>query len=330
MKQNCDDTMQGHKMTVVQADGRYVQPFEVDNLDVYSGQTYDVLFTANQDAFKNYWAGINVRGRLPKTATGLAILQYLPNPATMEPTTPPPVSPVWNDTAYSLAQAKLILAKVGYEPKPPQKTDRTITILATQNNIEGHIKWALNNISYVPKPTPVIAALKYKLNGAFDSASPPDSPTVGKNYDLFSPPLAEYRNATYGSPLYVFKRNSVVDVVVQNANTLSTPNNSEIHPWHLHGHDFWVLGYGEGMFDAARDSVNFNLVDPPYRNTVAVFPYGWAAIRFVADNPGAWPFHCHIESHFHMGMGTIFSEGVHNLPRLPAETLGCGNTKRHL
>jgi L-ascorbate oxidase len=48
--------MQGHNMTVVKADARYVEPFVVENLDVYSGQSYDVLFTANQDSSKNYWA----------------------------------------------------------------------------------------------------------------------------------------------------------------------------------------------------------------------------------------------------------------------------------
>jgi L-ascorbate oxidase len=48
-------SLQDHKMTL--------QPFEVYNLDVYSDQTYDVLFTADQDASRNYWAAVNVRGR---------------------------------------------------------------------------------------------------------------------------------------------------------------------------------------------------------------------------------------------------------------------------
>ncbi|KAG0628617.1 hypothetical protein M758_1G039900 [Ceratodon purpureus] len=315
--------LEGHKMTVVQADGRYIKPFDVYNLDVYSGQTYDVLFTADQDASKNYWAAINVRGRNPKTPTGLAVLQYLPNEATLLPTTPAPVSPIWNDTATSISLAKQILAKVGYEAAPPKKSHRTIVILGTQNNINGNLKWALNNISYVHNPTPVIAALKYNIKGAIDSTPPPDYPV--QDYNIFVPPKPSL-SANYGSPLYVFKRGSVVDVIVQNSNTL-TPNNSEIHPWHLHGHDFWVLGYGQGMYDSTKDAASFNLIDPPVRNTAAVFPYGWVALRFVADNPGAWPFHCHIEPHFHMGMGTVFAEGIHNLPKLPSQTLGCGLTK---
>ena len=314
-------------MTVVMADARYVQPFEVENLDVYSGQTYDVLFTANQDPSKNYWAGVNVRGRNPETPTGLAILQYLSNAGTAWLTSPAPVSPLWNDFTASVAQAKQILARVGYEEAPPKKSDRTVIILATQNLVDGYIKWALNDISYVPRPTPVIAALKYNIKGAYDLTPPPDFPHV-KNYDVFSPPPPEMKNVTYGSPVYIFKKDSIVDVIVQNANTL-TPNNSEIHPWHLHGHDFWVLAYGKGWYNP-KESTNFNMKDPPVRNTVAVFPYGWVAIRFVASNPGAWPFHCHVEPHFQMGMGTIFAEGIYDLPKLPAETLGCGLTKKHL
>lgn len=309
-------------MTVMQADARYVEPYTVDNLDTYSGQTYDVLFTANQDASKNYWMAVNVRGRKPATPTGLGVLQYLPNPDL--PSTPAPVSPLWNDTATSIAHAKLILAKIGSEPAPPKKSSRTVVILTTQNMIDGHIKWALNNISYIHRPTPVLAAFKYNLNGAFDSSPPPNFPVM--NYDVFSPPPKNSVNATYGSPVYIFKENSVVDVIIQNANTL-TANNSEYHPWHFHGHDFWVLGYGTGSYNSKVDAATFNLVNPPVRNTVAVFPYGWVAIRYVADNPGAWPFHCHVQSHFTMGMGTVFAEGVHDIPTLPTETLGCGLTK---
>lgn len=28
---------------------------------------------------------------------------------------------------------------------------------------------------------------------------------------------------------------------------------------------------------------------------VTTFPFGWAMLRFKADNPGVWPLHCHIE-----------------------------------
>ncbi|GMJ03164.1 laccase 7 [Hibiscus trionum] len=50
----------------------------------------------------------------------------------------------------------------------------------------------------------------------------------------------------------------------------------------------------------------FNLINPQMRNTIAVPFGGWAVIRFVANNPGVWFMHCHIEAHLPMGMATAF------------------------
>lgn len=315
--------VQGHKMTVVEADGHYVEPFEVDNLDVYSGESYSVLIKANQDRSMNYWAAMNVRGRLPKTPTGLAILNYLPNPSTQLPTASPPQSPVWNDFAYSKALAKKFKSLKSHEESPPPRSDRRLILLNTQNKINGFIKWAINNISLVPPPTPYLAAMKYNIHGAYDTTPPPNT-FMPRNYNIFNPPPNP--NATEGNAIYVFKFKSTVDVILQNANTL-TANNSEIHPWHLHGHDFWILGYGDGVFDPNKDPQKYNLVNPPLRNTVALFPYGWTAIRFKADNPGVWAFHCHLEAHLFMGMGVMFAEGIEKVGPIPRSSMGCGLTK---
>ncbi|KAF6142635.1 hypothetical protein GIB67_015121, partial [Kingdonia uniflora] len=51
--------IEGHNMTVVEADGHYVKPFMVKNLNIYSGKTYSVLVKADQDASRNYWAASN-------------------------------------------------------------------------------------------------------------------------------------------------------------------------------------------------------------------------------------------------------------------------------
>ncbi|CAD6255736.1 unnamed protein product [Miscanthus lutarioriparius] len=63
---------------------------------------------------------------------------------------------------------------------------------------------------------------------------------------------------------------------------------------------------GIGNYDAATDEAKFNLVNPARKNTVLVPNLGWAAIRFVADNPGAWFIHCHFEFHLAMGMVAVF------------------------
>lgn len=322
-----------HKMVVVEADGNYVQPFSADDMDIYSGESYSVLFKTDQDPSKNYWISVGVRGRKANTPQALTILNYAatapPLSALKLPTSPPPATPLWNDYNHSKSFSYKILALMG-SPKPPNKHDRRIMLLNTQNSIDGFTKWAINNISLTLPVTPYLGSIKYGLNNAFDKTPPPDN--FSGLYDVMSPPAN--RNSTYGSGVYMLKFNTTVDVILQNANALAV-NVSEIHPWHLHGHDFWVLGYGEGKFTAERDAPKFNLRNPPLRNTAVIFPYGWTALRFVADNPGAWAFHCHIEPHLHMGMGVIFAEGVHLVKNIPREALSCGltgkmfRTKKH-
>ena len=61
-----------------------------------------------------------------------------------------------------------------------------------------------------------------------------------------------------------------------------------------------------GNYDSAKHVRSYNLVDPLLKNTVQVPRLGWAVVRFVADNPGAWFMHCHFEFHIAMGMATVF------------------------
>ncbi|KAH0784124.1 hypothetical protein KY290_003722 [Solanum tuberosum] len=315
--------IEGHKMMVVEADGNYIQPFFVENMDIYSGESYSILFKTDQDPSNNYLISISVRGREPKTPQGLTILNYIPNFASKIPNSPPPLAPLWNDYNYSKAFSNKIFGLMGLSPKPPTRQNRRILLLNTQNRIEGYIRWSINNISLVFPTTPYLGSIKHGINNAFDTKSPPN--TFSKNYNIMKPPPNP--NSTYGNRVYMLKFNTTIDIVLQNANALGE-NVSEIHPWHLHGHNFWVLGYGDGKFDHKKDVEKFNLKNPPLRNTVVIFPYGWTAIRFVANNPGVWAFHCHIEPHLHLGMGVVFAEGVHLVKNMPNEALNCGLTRK--
>ncbi|XP_021746108.1 L-ascorbate oxidase-like [Chenopodium quinoa] len=310
-----------HKMIVVEADGNYVQPFEVENLDIYSGESYSVLINTNQNPNQNYWISIGVRGRQPKTPPALSLLHYKGVSAKELPTNSPPITPVWNDYNHSKSFTKKIFSLMG-SPTPPNRFDRQLVFLNTQNKIDGHIKWSINNISFVFPPTPFLGSVKFGLKHAFDQKSPPED--YPRDYDIMN--QAPNPNTTTGSGVYKIEYNTTVDIILQNANALNA-NTSEIHPWHLHGHDFWVLGYGEGKF-TKEDEAKFNLKNPPLRNTAVIFPYGWTALRFVADNPGAWAFHCHIEPHLHMGMGVVLSLAVDRVKGIPSDALSCGLTAK--
>ncbi|RRT62504.1 hypothetical protein B296_00026973 [Ensete ventricosum] len=292
-------------------------------MDIYSGESYSVLITTDQNPSSNYWLSVGVRGRKPNTQPALAIVSYQPNSPSKLPESSPPVTPKWNDYNHSKSFSYKILARQG-TPKPPSYADRQIALLNTQNKINGYIKWSINNISLALPPTPYLGSMRYRLKNAFDTSKPPEN--FPSDYDVMKPP--KNPSSAQSSNAYVIQFNSKVDVILQNANALAD-NVSEIHPWHLHGHDFWVLGYGDGRFEE-KDASKFNLENPPLRNTVVIFPYGWTAIRFVADNPGVWAFHCHIEPHLHMGMGVIFAEGVDHVRRIPKEAITCGMTGKML
>ncbi|CAL8145366.1 unnamed protein product [Orchesella dallaii] len=84
------------------------------------------------------------------------------------------------------------------------------------------------------------------------------------------------------------------------------------HPFHLHGHHFWVVGLGkwnDGNYtDVNGVPIRDLRLDGVKRDTVQVEERSWAVIRFVADNPGVWLFHCHIDWHNLMGMSLVFIE----------------------
>ena len=65
------------------------------------------------------------------------------------------------------------------------------------------------------------------------------------------------------------------------------------HPMHLHGHVFQVT------------AMNGKAMDGAMRDTVLVLPNSTLSIQFDANNPGVWPFHCHLLYHQEAGMMTV-------------------------
>ena len=63
---------------------------------------------------------------------------------------------------------------------------------------------------------------------------------------------------------------------------------------HLHGHWFWVMArgqLGDGTWNSTGGSVPLNEA-PSLRDTVTLSGKSYAVLRFVANNPGIWIFHC--------------------------------------
>ncbi|KAG2300015.1 hypothetical protein Bca52824_036487 [Brassica carinata] len=292
--------VEGHKLEVVEADGNYIAPFTVDDIDIYSGETY----------FK-IWIAVGVRGRKPDTPQALTVLHYAGAPESGHLPSPPPVTSRWDDYHRSKTFSKKITAAKG-DPPPPERSDKQLFLLNTQNLMEGYTKWAINNLSLSVPATPYIGSIRYGLKPLEYLNFP--GPEIIESYDIDNPPVNP--NTTVSSGIYNLTTGIVVDVILQNANVLKG-DVSEVHPWHLHGHDFWILGYGEKKFRPRIDDKMYNLRNAPLKNTVPLYPYGWTALRFVTDNPGV----C-----------VVFAEGVDQIVKMniPRQALGCGLTREVL
>ena len=60
-----------------------------------------------------------------------------------------------------------------------------------------------------------------------------------------------------------------------------------------------------------------NYENPLKRTTVRVPNNGYVVVRFKADNPGLWFFHCHLFSHMRKGQAMIFDitdQGIAPVP----------------
>jgi hypothetical protein len=68
---------------------------------------------------------------------------------------------------------------------------------------------------------------------------------------------------------------------------------------HLHGHNFYILAAGSGTWDG---STIVNPDNPLRRDTLLIPAASYTVIQFEADNPGTWPFHCHIAAHVAGGL----------------------------
>lgn len=116
-----------------------------------------------------------------------------------------------------------------------------------------------------------------------------------------------------------FKLGSIVDLVVVNVEDKIT------HPMHLHGHKFHVMDTGLLLPNMTVSEVKDGAIPktqskrPPYKDTT-ILPYpGYTRLRFRADNPGYWLFHCHFDWHLPIGMALMIQVGEVSEIRRPPD-----------
>ena len=83
--------------------------------------------------------------------------------------------------------------------------------------------------------------------------------------------------------IFTVREGERIEVVMRNQTGMA-------HPMHLHGHYFKVA------------AINNVPIEGALRDTILVPPSTSVTIRFAADNPGNWAFHCHHLYHMNAGM----------------------------
>ncbi|KAG0454568.1 hypothetical protein HPP92_023860 [Vanilla planifolia] len=320
-------SISGHRLTVVEADAAYTKPFITPAVMLAPGQTMSVLLTTLPFPPSSPFFPLAVRPYVTATAapfdnsTALGFLHYsssessAKNPPLVVPQNLPPLR-----SSFAAAFSDLIrsLATGEFPCKVPKNVDRVV-FLAISLNLQDCCKScvcdgfngkrfaaSVNNQSFI---RPLVSILQSYYNHSASAELSFDFPVKPVHpFNYTAEPAANVNlNAEYGGRLLRLAFGERVEFVLQDTAFLNTEN----HPIHVHGHNFFVVGSGVGNYDEERDRAKYNLEDPPERNTVAVPSGGWAAIRFTADNPGVWFVHCHLEVHTTWGlaMGIVVEEG---------------------
>ncbi|KAM0815501.1 putative Cupredoxin [Seiridium cardinale] len=262
---------EGHTMTIVEVDGIYTQPAEAEMIYLSAAQRCSFLVTAKNETSANY----AFVGSMDTT-----LFDTLPDDLNYNVTG-------WlvYDDAQPLPDPALVdeldpfddMTLLPYDNQTLLgEPDQIIELDVIMDNLGNGANYAFfNNITYTAPKVPTL----YTALTTGDDAS---NPIV----------YGEYTHS------FVLEQDQVVQIVVNNLD-------SGRHPFHLHGHAFQALYRSEdeaGTFDDSNITEADFPATPMRRDTLVLYPDGNIVLRFKADNPGIWLFHCHIEWHVASGL----------------------------
>ncbi|KAJ7080192.1 laccase [Mycena belliarum] len=264
-------TIDKHSMSIIEADGVETRPLTVDSIEITPAQRYSFVLHANQ-AIDNYWIRTVADSGTLGFDNGInsAILRYVGAKA---------VDPCTNQTASTAP-----LVETALRPLVPTRVPGA--------HVSGGADVVLNLAIALDEAT-----LLYSINGAVFTP-----PTVPVLLQILSGAHAATDLLPHGS-VYTVPPNKVVEVSIPGGSPDSP------HPFHLHGHNFFVIK------SAGNDTFNFD--NPVIRDTVStgLSTTDNTTIRFVTDNAGPWFFHCHIDFHLNLGLAIVFAEDTNTIAK---------------
>ncbi|KAK7434374.1 ferroxidase fet3 [Stygiomarasmius scandens] len=258
----------GHDMRIIEVDGTDVEEFPIDMISVSVAQRYSILVTARNDTSANWAIHANMDTDMFDTV-----------PDALNPNVTSSIS--YSSSAsltdngfvdeYALVEDTLLAPT---EKINPPAATRTIEIEVSFDTMDDGTNHAMfNGITY---NTPLVPAILSEL-------------TLGNNASIAS---------AYGPSSFVVDHMDVVDIVIKNGDAGK-------HPFHLHGHKPFLVGRATDYTSddpELNPPISDNQTNPVRRDTVHIPSMGSATLRVVADNPGVWFLHCHIEWHLEVGL----------------------------
>ncbi|KAF2119960.1 iron transport multicopper oxidase FET3 precursor [Lophiotrema nucula] len=264
-----------HTMQVVEVDGIYTEPADAEMLYITAAQRYSVLVTAKNSTDANFaFVGSMDQDLFDVVPEGLNpnVTGWLVYDDKKENPAPKDVDAFEPFDDFALVPTD----KEGLY----DHVDHSVQLDLKMDNLNDGANYAFfNDITYVPPKVPTLYSVLSTGSNATDPL------IYGSNTNAF-----------------VLKENEVVEIVLNN-------NDPGKHPFHLHGHAFQVVSRSDeeaGNYDASTAPAMPSI--PMRRDTILVRPDGNIVLRFKADNPGVWLFHCHIEWHVLSGLIATFVE----------------------
>ncbi|KAI1136757.1 multicopper oxidase [Hypoxylon sp. FL0543] len=275
---------EGHNMTIIEVDGVYHQPAVADMIYLSAAQRCSFLVTTKAETSSNYAFVASMDTSLFDTLPD--DLNYNVTGWLVYDDAQPLPDPALVDELNNFDDFTLLPYDNQTLLGEPNKFANLDVIM---DNLGDGANYAFfNNITYKSPKVPTL----YTALSAGDQAT---NPTV-------------YGSYTHS---FVLEKGDIVQIRVNNLDTGR-------HPFHLHGHNFQAVYRSEedaGTFEESNiTAADFSPV-PMRRDTFVLFPTGFIVLRFRADNPGVWLFHCHIEWHVSSGLIATFVEAPLDLQK---------------
>ncbi|KAF8861398.1 hypothetical protein BDZ45DRAFT_800116 [Acephala macrosclerotiorum] len=259
-------SIDGHNLTIIAQDFVPVNPYDTQVVTLGIGQRTDVLVKSPPNfKGKSFTMRSSIAGggcSITNQPDAIAVVYY--DTISSPNTTPWPA--FLDSVAHQCANDPISITTPLYPMTPtPPTTTKEIDINFGQNKT-GYWLWTMNDVSFRTDYNSPVFLL---------AATGNDSYPMDPEWNVYN-----------------FGTNSSIRIVISNPGPAA-------HPMHLHGHNFYVLNVGTGTWDGTT-IVNPN--NPQRRDTQIVPAGGYLVIQFEADNPGAWPLHCHIAWHVSAGL----------------------------